>query len=133
MWYRLTIAIWAVLGVCGIATAARADCGQTHVVAADETLFSIADLYYGDMTKWSVIFYNNPSLQGGSLLNLAVGSELSVPCVAGATAPDATPLLQPDAEMMLLTGSNYAPFTDRAWPGQGMACSKSRRPRSMRT
>ena len=34
--------------------------------------------------------------------------------------PDATPLQSDNAEMKLVTVSNFAPFTDLEWPGQGM-------------
>lgn len=43
-----------------------------------------------------------------------------IPCLPGVQVADQTPLLQDDAEMKLLTGSDYAPFTDRNWLGQGM-------------
>ncbi|WP_420011093.1 substrate-binding periplasmic protein [Tateyamaria sp.] len=91
----------------------------------------------GDLTKWSLIFYTNPAVQEGSLVELPDGIVLKLPCadapaaVAVAPAPEApapaqipvpdpTPLQRQDAEINIVTGSNYAPFTDLDWPGQGM-------------
>lgn len=104
----------------GLTGAAQA-CSPTHVVKEGDTLFSVAQEQLGDVTKWSLIFYNNPDLEGGSLVNVAAGTTLRIPCPEDAvSAPDPTPLQQSDAEMVLVTGSNYAPFTDRDWPGEGM-------------
>jgi polar amino acid transport system substrate-binding protein len=98
-------------------------CQSTYTVVEGDTLFTIAEDQIGDLTKWSLIFYNNPALQGGSLLEVPVGSVLDIPCPEGSghTAPDPTPLQQADAELTLVTASNYAPFTDWNWPGHGMA------------
>ena len=97
-------------------------CQPNYIVKDGDTLFTIAEEQLGDLTKWSLIFYNNPELQGGSLLDVAVGKELVIPCPAGSVVVEAdpTPLQQVDAELTLVTGSNYAPFTDRGWPGNGM-------------
>ena len=96
-------------------------CQPDYVVADGDTLFTIAEANLGDVTKWSLIFYNNPGLEGGDLMNVPAGSTLAIPCPEGTVrAPDPTPLQQADAEMVLVTGSNYAPFTDRGWPGEGM-------------
>jgi len=102
---------------CGAAAA----CAPDYTTQTGDTLFSVAEDQLGDMTKWSLIFYNNPNLEGGQLVDLPVGISLTIPCPEGtATTADPTPLQQEGAEMVLVTGSNYAPFTDRAWPGQGM-------------
>lgn len=108
--------------VAGIAMAGAASaCAPSYTVQAGDTLFSIAEDNLGDMTKWSLIFYNNPALGGGSLTEVAAGTELAIPCPNDAVVtPDPTPLQQAEAEMVLVTGSNYAPFTDRDWPGEGM-------------
>ncbi|MEO0937305.1 MAG: transporter substrate-binding domain-containing protein [Pseudomonadota bacterium] len=100
---------------------AAAACQPSYTVQEGDTLFSIAEAQFGDLTKWSLIFYNNPSIQGGSLLDVPAGRVLTLPCPeATASAADPTPLQQADAEMKLITGSNYAPFTHLTWPGQGM-------------
>ena len=92
-----------------------------HVVVSGETVFTISEDYYGAIEQWSVIFYSNP----GKLTNpldIPAGTALTIPCPPdGANfVADATPLQVQDAEMKLVTGGNYAPFTDRAWHGQGM-------------
>lgn len=107
---RMMLAALAALGLAG---AARAECGGTHVVAEGETVFSVAERYYADHTRWSAIYYANQGRLGGQLFEVAPGTELSIPCLEEA-APGAA------AEMVLLTGSDNAPFTDRDWPGQGM-------------
>jgi len=106
----------------GLSASAAAACQPSYTVQEGDSLFSIAESQFGDLTKWSLIFYNNPQIQGGSLLDVPVGTVLTLPCegASPATAPDPTPLQSADAEMRLITGSNYAPFTDLEWPGQGM-------------
>ena len=59
-------------------------CQPNYTVKDGDTLFTIAEAQLGDLTKWSLIFYNNPELQGGSLLDVAplvtiFGEEESVP------------------------------------------------------
>ncbi|MGB1236481.1 MAG: ABC transporter substrate-binding protein, partial [Planktomarina sp.] len=92
----------------------------THKVQPGETIFTIAEKYYGSAERWSLIFYGNQRILSGSVFEVAVGTDLNVPCLPGQIVPDARPLEQDNAEMKLVTGSNYAPFTDRDWPGEGM-------------
>lgn len=86
-----------------------------------DTFFSIAETAYGDVEKWSLIYYANQGLILKDPLVIPAGSQLFLPCLPG-TVPvvDATPLQQSGAELRFLTGSNYAPFTDKAWPGEGL-------------
>lgn len=106
----------------GLAGGAAQACTPSYTVQPGDTLFSIAEANLGDMTKWSLVFYNNPDLAGGSIVDVPVGTVLAIPCAPGTvSAPDPTPLQQENAELVLVTASNYAPFTDRDWPGQGMA------------
>ena len=97
------------------------NCDVTYAAQAGDTFFSIAEARYGDLEKWSLIYYANQSLGLTGPLAVPVGAQLYIPCLPG-TEPvaDATPLLQSDAELRFLTGSNYAPFTDKAWPGEGL-------------
>lgn len=113
---RIVFAFFAVLN----GSTLWAECTQTHLVKDGDTVFSIAEQYFGDHQKWSLIYYGNQGKLNGSLLQFAPGTELNIPCLPNVKAADATPLQQDDAEMKLLTGSDYAPFTDRDWLGQGM-------------
>jgi polar amino acid transport system substrate-binding protein len=129
---------------------AQEDCGRTYVLQEGDTLLSIAQDYYQDRSKWSVIYYANEDALGGNLVDLPEGVALGIPCVDGeipsevattavTTAQtsgnseetaepkqtlelkaDPTPLQQDDADIRLLTGSDYAPFTDQEWLGGGM-------------
>lgn len=138
---------------CAGAAQAQEDCGRTYVLKAGDTLLSIAQDYYQERSKWSVIYYANEAALGGNLVDLPEGVALNIPCVDGEThsaaAPaaasdasneegesanaaaaaveetvelvaDPTPLLQNDADIKLLTGSDYAPFTHQDWLGGGM-------------
>lgn len=99
---------------------AQSECSQEHVLKPGETLLSVAEKYYGDRSRWSVIYYANESALAGNLIDIPEGIRLKVPCIKKISKPDPTPLLQKDAGIRFLTGSNYAPFTDKNWPGQGM-------------
>ncbi|MEM6619661.1 MAG: ABC transporter substrate-binding protein, partial [Pseudomonadota bacterium] len=118
MKYGLTIA----LGLTVIGGAAAA-CPKTHTLAEGDTLLSIAQDFYGERSRWSVIYYANEATLGGNLVDLPVGVALQIPCDEEVVSqePDPTPLIQDDAGIRVLTGSDYAPFTDQTWPGNGMA------------
>ncbi len=97
------------------------DCGDVvHRVKEGETLFSISEIYYGSQVRWSLIFYSNQTSVGGGGFDVPVGTDLKIPCQPGMTIPDETPLQVADADMKILTGGNFAPFTDRDWLGDGM-------------
>jgi hypothetical protein len=51
-----------------------------------------------------------------------MGTELTIPCPPDGRplVAEATPLRDAGAELTLVTGSNYAPFTDQNWLGKGM-------------
>lgn len=112
--------VWLSLFALLLPGAALALCDVTYRVQPGDTLFSIADQHYGDQEKWTLIYYANLGVMEPGTQDVRQGAEVYVPCPAGASAPDATPLLKADAEMTLLTGGNYAPFTDQSWPGNGM-------------
>lgn len=99
---------------------ARAACNTEYTVGENETIYSIAEKAFGDAEKWTLLFYANERLLTEARFAVQPGDVLILPCEPGSQAADATPLLQDNAEMKLVTGSNYAPFTDRSWPGNGM-------------
>lgn len=94
-------------------------CDVTYKVQPGDTLFSIAEQHYEDREKWTLIYYSNQDALGG-IDSLAPGLDVYIPCPADHAEPDATPLRQAGAGMVLLTGGNYAPFVDKSWPGEGM-------------
>lgn len=116
------------------ATHAVAACQPSYTVQPGDTLFSIAEKYLGDMTKWSLIFYNNPQLGSDNLVNVPAGEVLTIPCPEGSvvvqaptapveqeetvTALAATPLTRPGGEVAAPQGAKYPPFTDSNWPAQ---------------
>lgn len=114
---KLLICLSLLLGGLGPATA-WAICDVDYRVQPGDTLFSIAEQHYGDRGRWTLIYYGNQSRLTGPVAE--VGKTLHIPCAKGASAPDATPLRRDDAELKLLTGGGFAPFTDPSLPGQGM-------------
>ncbi len=98
---------------------AQADCNLDYLVRAGDTFYSIAESHYGDRQNWMLIYYSNQNHANGPAI--MPGRSIYVPCPEGqASTPDATPLRQDDADLKLLTGGDYAPFTDQDLPGQGM-------------
>lgn len=116
---------FALLGAVGAADAACG--GQPYIVKAGDTVFSIAQQTYGDPEKWTLIYYANEAKLQASVFQVTPGDQLKLPCEEGVEA-SVSPSTQPaparqgpaDADLKLLTGSNYAPFTDADWPAQGM-------------
>jgi LysM repeat protein len=71
----------AVLAIALCPAAARADVALVHVVRTGETLASIAELYYGDPRRESVIVAENGlSADGGS--SIEIGLRLVIPTVS---------------------------------------------------
>ena len=103
-----------------VTTPALACTTASHVVEPGETVFAVAESHYGDVEDWSLIFYSNPDKLANPL-EIPAGTTLVIPCTADVQAfvANATPLQTETAELTLVTGSNYPPFTDRSWPGQG--------------
>lgn len=116
-------AIVAALTWAGVALATPVmaqNCDVTYSSQSGDTFFSIAEQHYGSYEQWSLIYYANQGVGVTGPLTIPAGTELFIPCLEQKAEPDATPLLQADAELRFLTGSNYAPFTDKDWPGQGL-------------
>ena len=51
-------------------SAAWADCEKTHIVSAGDTIFTIAEQYYRDHQKWTVIYYGNQDKLGRGLASI---------------------------------------------------------------
>lgn len=117
MFKQLSSLVFLVLGLITPA-AAWAICDVDYRVQSGDTLFSIAEQHYGDRGRWTLIYYGNQSRLTGPVAE--PGKTLYIPCAKGASVPDATPLRKDNAELKLLTGGGFAPFTDPALPGQGL-------------
>ncbi|MCC1494791.1 transporter substrate-binding domain-containing protein [Cognatishimia sp. F0-27] len=101
--------------------AAAQNCGYTHAVSDGETVFTIAEAIYGDPEKWTLLYYANEDLLKAQVFQVNPGDALEIPCPPGVEAvAKPEPIMRPDVELALLTGSGKAPFTDRDWPGEGM-------------
>lgn len=118
---RLRALGFALMAAVGAPVAAQACAPMAYTVGPDETVFEIAEAHYGAIDLWSLIFYANQATLSNPL-QVPEGTELSIPCPPDGRpiVADATPLRDAGAELTLLTGSNYAPFTDENWPGKGM-------------
>ena len=108
--------VW--LAFAGVPGVAQALCDVTYKVQPGDTLFSIAEAHYGTSQQWTLVYYANQAVLQGQ--NAVPGTDVYIPCPATETEPDATPLRKAEAELTLLTGGNYLPFTDKSWPGEGM-------------
>jgi polar amino acid transport system substrate-binding protein len=118
-WTRLAAGVMGLWAACA-APALGQSCDVTYTTVDGDTLFSVAEAHYQDYEKWSLIYYSNQGLGLEQPLAIPAGTKLYIPCLEAEATPDATPLQQSDAELRFLTGSNYAPFTDKNWPGQGL-------------
>ncbi|MDJ0827189.1 MAG: transporter substrate-binding domain-containing protein [Rhodobacter sp.] len=110
--------VWLAVAALLAPAAALAECEIRYSVQPGDTYYSVAEAHYGDHTRWALIYYANQGAAVGPAL--MPGKELVIPCIAGMTRPDPTPLRQDDAELKLLTGGDYKPFTDPSLPGQGL-------------
>ena len=100
------------------AGAASAACNSNYTVTDTDTLFEVAEREYGNAQGWTLIYYANQGKLNGT--TLVPGSSIYIPCTAGQTEADPTPLLDDNADLKFLTGYDYAPFTDKDLPGGGM-------------
>jgi len=99
-------------------------CGQSYRVRGGETIYDIAARVYGDGEKWSLIYYANQDLLQNDPTSLKAGDSIRIPCLdrgaAGASTAPRDLERGADAELKLLTGGDYAPFTGQALPGGGL-------------
>lgn len=117
-----------VAGVCGLVLSlavaptagAQTACGGVYTVQPGDTFSSIAVRFYDDPRKWSSIYYNNPFPTRAANEALEEGRALYIPCQDAAGAPEPPSLQRDDAELRLLTGGGYAPFTDQDLDAGGL-------------
>ncbi len=106
------------------ASAPAATCGGTHTVQEGESLQQIGARYYDAERKWTVIYYANQELLGRDKIALEPGMELSIPCMSdvpkASTAGHQLQKPKAKAQVSLLTGGNYPPFTSTDLPRNGL-------------
>lgn len=133
MFYKLpTLMGVACLGLLAATSAQAETCGGIYKVQAGDSLSMIADSLYKDAKKWTAIHQNNIGKIGPKPNNLTVGMKLDLVCINGlplgleggqtvekvAAAIEAPVITQGTGERVLerinlVTGDDYAPFTDR--------------------
>lgn len=116
-------------------------CGGTYQVRSGDSLSGIADRLYKDAGKWTAIQSANAGAIGQNPNNIRVGMRLRLRCIDGLPSglADGQPLAEAQASVAavaplqvapgnaatrrkinVLTGSDFAPFTDKDLPGGGM-------------
>ncbi|PVY76430.1 Sel1 repeat-containing protein [Tamilnaduibacter salinus] len=112
--------IGALLLVVSLSNGVAAErCGGTHVTRTGETIYDIANTYYGDGRKWTLIYYANRDALRSNPSDIPRGTRLRIPCLESSEADERT-LQKDDADLKLLTGGNYEPFTGQSLPGGGL-------------
>ncbi|MEM7439886.1 MAG: transporter substrate-binding domain-containing protein [Pseudomonadota bacterium] len=118
------------VGLAASAATAQA-CGGVYTVKSGDSLSLIADAHYKDAAKWTAIHQSNVGSIGANPNRIRVGQRLSLACInglpiglEGGAAQTASATTVSDIELTaavveesrgvrLLTGDDYAPFTDR--------------------
>ena len=96
-------------------------CSPVHVVAHGGALQPNAERTLIHMANWSSVIDGDPNVQDAGSTERAIGTASNIPCPERISQRlSAASSQQENAEIRLITGSNYAPFTDKNWPGQGM-------------
>lgn len=114
--------------VLGSAKSATAD--QAYVVQVGDTLAGIAEKFYGNQSKWPMLFDANRSQVEKEGHLIYVGSQLLIPGVAGGAAgaidsvyASAYGKLDETSGLMTIdiaTGPDFTPWTDDELPNGGM-------------
>lgn len=116
LFFQFVMGLALTLGL--VPASAWAICDVTYVAKPGDNLFAIAEAHYGDRERWSLIYYRNQRMLAET--SVIPGRTLFIPCPEEEVVSDATPLRTTDAEMTLLTGGDFGPFTGLDLPGQGM-------------
>ncbi|MEP3295335.1 MAG: transporter substrate-binding domain-containing protein [Pseudoruegeria sp.] len=107
-------------------------CGSTYVIQEGDTISNIAKRTYGSAAAQALIVIANPT----KLRNIDIifaGTKIELPCIkVSGRAVNQTGERQSDirwrgADIAMLTGSDYAPFSDRGYEGGGMVTAIARR------
>lgn len=138
MMKRVCAAAFALLVAGTVSATAEQTCGGVYKVQRGDSLSLIADKLYKDAGQWTVIFQSN-SDKISSPNSIQVGHRYRVPCLNGlptglpggtpvdqiAAAPAAPVQIAPGnaatrKKINILTGSDFAPFTDLDLPNGGL-------------
>ena len=103
-------------------------CGVEYTVRSGDSLSRVAGAVYDDTAKWTVIYGGNIAVIGEDPNLIQVGQILRIPCLDGAkpqtstVEPAAAPIAvsRDGTHIRLLTGDDYAPFTDRKLINDGL-------------
>ena len=107
-------------------------CGSDYTVSSGDSLSQIAQAAYADTSKFTLIYSANASIIGPSPELIRVGQVLRIPCLEQSTpsvadnsliriekTTEALPL--PDYnKIRVVTGTDFAPFTDEGQEQGGM-------------
>ncbi|MEM9045404.1 MAG: transporter substrate-binding domain-containing protein [Pseudomonadota bacterium] len=108
-------------------------CGASYTVVPGDSLSQIADRAYGDASSFQLIYTANSVAIGPSPELISVGLVLDIPCADGATesAADASVIrtvattealpAPVQAQIRVVVGTDWAPFTDEGQEQGGMA------------
>jgi len=129
------------MGLTGFATPVTAQtCGGTYTVGQGDSLSVIADALYKDAGKWTAIHQTNIGAIGADPDAIGVGQQLSISCIDGLPVGlDSAPILPvratvspvqaplqasvagpPNQKIRIVTGDDFAPFTDRSLENGGL-------------
>lgn len=133
-------ALAAALLTAGTLTASAQDtCGGSYTVQRGDSLSLIADKMYKNAGKWTAIHSNNIASIGDNPNSIRVGMRLRLSCIEGmprgleggqpvevVARAAAVPLVSVPGtaatrqKINILTGSDFAPFTDKSLPAGGV-------------
>ncbi|MGI9510764.1 MAG: hypothetical protein ACR2QJ_15600 [Geminicoccaceae bacterium] len=103
-------------------------CSESYTVVAGDSLSAIARSAYGDPNLWPYIYgySGNAAVIGVNPGLISIGIGLKLPPCPKAGEPAFTAPIENDREpraagtIEVVTGSDYAPFTDQNWENGGM-------------
>lgn len=112
------------------ANAQSIQCGSRYTIQSGDTLSLLAQRTYGNPRAFTFIYTANSSVIGPNPSLIKVGSRLDIPCL-DEQVPSAAPVLQEargverlpfpnQRQIRVLTGTDWAPFTDEDQEQGGM-------------
>ncbi len=108
---RLWAGVAAVLGCLWTATGAVA-CGITHEAGEGETVFALAEQYYGTEQRWTLIYHANPEVLRGGVLDLPPGVLIDIPCLSPPPSAEALRAEDAPAGLTLLSAGGAMAHVD---------------------